>query len=142
MTSRMLFSVWNFSRQNQGSRQMPEPPMFITKHQFESAMVELANRPELFDTLFDENVTCQRTTCYLAFDCSNSKLSSISDDICKIHVCHFLKRQQVRDLLTMALFKDGSPTRSHFETVAELLVQVAYMRFITRSPEFQKSHAN
>jgi len=50
---------------------MSEPPMYITEQQFESAMVELSARPELFDILFDENVTYQLTTGYLTFDCSN-----------------------------------------------------------------------
>jgi hypothetical protein len=121
---------------------MPVTPMFITKEHFESAMIELAYRPELFDTCFDENVTCQLTTGYLAFACSCVKFSAISDDICNVHDCHFLKSQKIRDLLTIVLFVDGSPTRSNFETVATLLVEVAYTRFVMRSRELQKSLVN
>jgi len=116
---------------------MLEPPMYITEQQFESAMVELSARPELFDILFDENVTYQLTTGYLAFDCSNSRLSSISDDICKTHLCYLLLNPQLRNELTAILFRDGSPTRSTFETVAELIVQVAYQRFLMHQPRSQ-----
>ena len=109
---------------------MSEPPMYITAQQFESAMIELSARPELFDVLFDENVACQLTTGYLAFDCSNSELSSISDDICKIHLCYLLSNQKLRNELTAILFEHGPPKRSIFEMVAKLLVQVAYQRFL------------
>ena len=116
---------------------MLEPPMYITAQQFESAMIELSARPELFDILFDENVTFQLTTGYLAFDCSNIRLSSISDDICKIHLCYLLSNQKLRNEFTAILFKNGSPKRSTFETVAELMVQVAYQRFLMRQPRSQ-----
>ena len=116
---------------------MSEPPMYITPQQFESAMVELSARPELFDILFDENVTFQLTTGYLAFDCSNSSLSSISDDICKIHLCYLLSNPQLRNELTAILFRDGSPKRSTFAMIAELLVQVAYQRFLMRQRRSQ-----
>ena len=116
---------------------MSEPPMYITAQQFESAMIELSARPELFDILFDENVTLQLTTGYLAFDCSNIRLSSISDAICKIHLCYLLSNQKLRNEFTAILFKNGSPKRSTFETVAELMVQVAYQRFLMRQPRSQ-----
>lgn len=120
---------------------MLEPPMYITEQQFESAMVELSARPELFDILFDESVTYQLTTGYLTFDCSNSRLSTISDDICKIHLCYLLSNQKLRNEFTAVLFKDGSPKRSTFETVAELIVQVAYQRFLMRQPRSQTAPA-
>ena len=116
---------------------MSEPPMYITAQQFESAMIELSARPELFDILFDENVTLQLTTGYLAFDCSNIRLSSISDDICKIHLCYLLTNPQLRNEFTAILFRDGSPKRSTFEMVAELMVQVAYGRFLMHQPKSQ-----
>lgn len=108
---------------------MSEPLLNIDETQFEAAMVELSERPELFDGSFDENA-CPLATAYLVLECSSVAFSTASEDVCKKHVCYLLTNKQFRNELTSIFFKHGKPTKSHFQTVAQLLMQIAFQRYM------------
>lgn len=108
---------------------MSELPLNIDETQFEAAMVELTERPELFDESFDETVTCSVASRYLVAECNSLASSRESGDVCKIHLCYLMANQQVRNDLTAVLFRSGTATRSGLQTVAQLMVQIAYIRY-------------
>ena len=109
---------------------MSEPLLNIDETQFEAAMVELSARPELFDESFDENVACPRVLLYLVTECNSLASSKASADVCKKHLCYLLSNQRLRNDLTAVLFRQGAPTRSAFQTVAQLMIQLAFHRYL------------
>lgn len=109
---------------------MSEPLLNIDETQFEAAMVELSARPELFDSFSDDNITCQLATGYLVFDCRSIPSTVASEDVCKKHLCYLLSNQRLRNDLTAVLFRQGAPTRSAFQTVAQLMIQLAFQRYL------------
>ena len=113
---------------------MSDLPLNIDEAQFEAAMVELTERPELFDESFDETVTCSLASRYLVAECNSLASSKESGDVCKKHLCYLLTNQHVRNDLTEVLFKRGMPTRSALQTVAQLMVQIAYIRYSLHKP--------
>ncbi len=130
-----------FTRRNIVSEQ----PLNIDETQFEAALVELTVRPELFDESFDETVTCSLASRYLVAEFNSLASSKASGDVCKKHLCYLLSNRQFRNELTAVLFKRGTPTRSELKTVALLLVQIAYHRYLvhkSRSSNITGATAN
>jgi hypothetical protein len=111
-----------------------ELPLNFDETQFEAALVELTERPELFDESFDEAVKCSTAARYFVAECNSLSSAKESEDVCKKHLRYLLTNKGLRNDLSEILFERGTPTRSGLQTVAQLIVQVAYIRYSLHKP--------
>jgi hypothetical protein len=106
----------------------------FTRQDFERALEHISFNPGIFDHVVQCSGCNTTILGIVALYCLREPRASENISVLRIHLPFMLSHARIREELGDKLFGKGNPTYDDLGTVAQLLVQIAYCRFLMVAP--------
>jgi hypothetical protein len=106
----------------------------FTRQDFERALEHISFNPGIFDHVVQCSGCNTTVRGIIALYCLREPRASEHIAILRIHLPYMLSNPRIREELGDKLFRKEKPTYEDLGTVAQLMVQIAYCRFLMTAP--------